>query len=235
MVIRVEIANNKVTYFEGKKAESYDDFIQKAMPGYKTIISKTPILISETLLIILNPNILIVGCGTGTETLELAKSIRKCNITACDPSLGMIEIAKKKLEKYKNVEILHSLVDNLSLDKKYNVATLFLVLHFISDDGEKLNLLKQISSRLEPKGVLYLWDISDNREDLKDNIKKLKPLFLKNLSLERWNSFEDTILNKLYTLDDKRLYELAEESGFEKPILMQENIINKYWKLKLKN
>ena len=226
---------NKKTYFEGKKATNYDSFIPNIMPGYDHIIDKTPFWIVDDLKNTQNPKILVVGCGTGNETLKLAKHSDKYNITACDPSKDMVEIASNKLKNYNNVEILHSLIDNINSDKKHNVVILFLVLHFISDDGEKLNMLNQISNRLKPNGILYLWDISGNKEELKTNIEILKPKLLKKISLEKWNTFENTILNKLFTLDDNRLFELADQSGFEKPVLIQENIINKCWKLTLKS
>ena len=73
-------------------------------------------------------NLFEIGCGSGNFTKILIK--KNYSITAIDPSVQMINLAKKKI-KSKKVQFLNCKSTNLRIKKKYDVAlSLFHVLSY---------------------------------------------------------------------------------------------------------
>ena len=92
----------------------------------------------------------------------------------------MIAQARKKLQEYKNVTLIEGLVSDLNQSQKFGAATLLLVLHFMEDDGTKLNLLKSIAERLENNAPLVLLDITGTKKTTQRKLKNIKTAFTKN-------------------------------------------------------
>ena len=70
----------------------------------------------------LSGNALDLGCGTGLDSISLAKL--GCNVTACDQSAEMISKAKLNAIKHNvNINFIESPVQNISqiMDKKFDV------------------------------------------------------------------------------------------------------------------
>ena len=133
-------------------------------------MEKLPKLLSDTD----NKDLLVVGCGTGNEIVQFAKADQDWKITGVDPSPEMINQAKERLAKHENIELIKGLVSDLSQDRKYGAVTLLLILHFLEDNGEKLNLLRQIAQRLKTEAPLVMLGITGDQKQMKTNLKVLK-------------------------------------------------------------
>lgn len=152
----------KIEIFENERATGYDQFVEKWIPNYHYFMDHLPNLLIET-----NPKeLLVVGCGTGNEILRFARSPVDWRITGIDPSPDMIVHAREKLKDYNNIELIEGLITDLSADKKYNAATLLLVLHFI--ENERLSELLQEAGFEKPlrffQSSIYMGWITQKRE-----------------------------------------------------------------------
>ena len=72
-------------------------------------------------------NILEIGCGTGLILEELAKRKPNIQISGIDLTAPMLEIAKKRLQSFKNVALSKQNVCHLSLSTTHDLAFLMAV------------------------------------------------------------------------------------------------------------
>lgn len=199
--------------FEKDRANNYDTFISDWMPYYKEIINHLPGLLGKPVPE-LSDELLVVGFGTGNEIEAVMEARPGWKITGVDPSPDMINIAREKLKGYKNLKLIEGRVCDLELKQQFDVATLFLVLHFLPDNGTKLELLKSIAERLKPGGRLILVDIFGTPDELQENLEVLRILLPAHLDRE---AIDDRIKNlplRLNYVSASRLKELLKSAGF---------------------
>ncbi|PKV49234.1 tRNA (cmo5U34)-methyltransferase [Aquimarina sp. MAR_2010_214] len=217
--------NNSVNIFEGDRAINYDEFVQCWIPNYDYFISTLPQMLKS----VCEKEILVAGCGTGNEILAFAQAKEDWSITGVDPSPEMVSIAKKKLHHYKNIKLIKGEVTQLPTNELFGAATLLLVLHFIKDDGSKLQLLKEIAQRLRPGSPFVLMSIFGNKTELKKNLEILKQLLSPFLNKEDIDERIDRITNTLYHDTEERLIKLLIDTGFEKPVRFFQTSIYGAW------
>jgi len=208
------IGMNKVEIFENERATGYNQFVETWIPNYHYFMDRLPKLLHETN----RKDLLVVGCGTGNEIERFIRAREHWEITGVDPSPDMVKQARLKLQHHKNVKLIEGLVTDLDIEKKFGAATLLLVLHFLDDDGEKLNLLKEIAERLEPGAPFVMLDITGDENQMKKNLKILRLLLPDGLDEEQVNSRLSRIENELFPVSEKRLSDLIVEAGFEPPL-----------------
>jgi tRNA (cmo5U34)-methyltransferase len=221
---------NKVEKFENERATGYNQFVETWIPNYHYFLDRLPKLLSETK----QKDLLVVGCGTGNEIERFVKAAEHWIITGIDPSPEMIKQAKDKLQTYDNVTLIDGLISDLDIEKKYSVATLLLVLHFLDDNGNKLNLLKDIADRLVSGATLVMLDITGDKSQIQQNLKILKLLLPDGLDEEQINNRLNRIKNELFAVSEERLSELLQEAGFESPIRFFQSSIYMGWLTKKK-
>lgn len=204
---------NKVEIFENQRASGYNQFVETWIPNYAYFMDKLPGLLRETR----NKDLLVVGCGTGNEILRFADAPELWTITGIDPSPEMIAQATQKFDGLDTVDLLEGVVSDLDESAKYGAATLLLVLHFMEDDGTKLNLLKDISARLEEDAPLVLLDITGDNSQIKGNLEILRRLLPEGLDPEDVERRLHRIENELFAVSEDRLGQLLTEAGFETP------------------
>ena len=214
--------------FEEKRAKVYDDFISKWMPGYARYMEMLPYILKSSSSA--TENILVVGCGSGNELLSLNKKFPKSFITGIDPSAAMVKIAENKLEGLANIKVIKGTVEAIDTVHTFDAATLSLVLHFIPDDGRKLQLLKEIASKLTPKSVFILCDVFGSVKEIEVNLQILKNLLapITNDFLELENRIEH-IRNSFHYVDQDRLEVLFFEAGFTMPISFFKSSVYSAW------
>ena len=103
----------------------------------------------------LNPNVLIAGCGTGQQLVNVI-GYQNSKIVAVDLSLTSLAYAKRKIEEtgYKNIEFLQGDILHLkNLNRKFDVIECVGVLHHMKEPLEGLKVLLDL---LEPHGFLKL-------------------------------------------------------------------------------
>ena len=100
--------------------------------------------------------ILVAGCGTGQEAVNMASLFSNSRILAVDLSLPSLCYAKKKMyeNSITNIEFLQSDILNLgNFNKKFDIITSCGVLHHLDKPEEGLNVLKKL---LKQDGVIKL-------------------------------------------------------------------------------
>lgn len=214
-----------VELFENDRAKNYENFVDTWIPNYRYFISIIPKLLKN----IDDKNVLVVGCGTGNEILAFKDKLYEWEITGIDPSIEMIAQAKERLKNYPNIKLINGTVNELPTTTLFASATLLLVLHFLPDDGSKLNLLKDIQKRLQPNAPFIMLDITGSKDELKNNIKVLKYLLPDTISEEEKEIRKNRILNKLQPVSKSRLSELLIEAGFITPINFFQSTIYNGW------
>jgi tRNA (cmo5U34)-methyltransferase len=205
---------NKVEIFENERATGYNQFVETWIPNYHYFLDCLPKLLRET-----NPKILLaVGCGTGNEIDRFIKTPGLWRITGIDPSPEMLKQANDKFRAYNNVTLIEGLLSDIDFGIKYSAATLLLVLHFLEDNGSKLNLLKDISNKLVSGAPFIMLDITGDKNQIKQNLDVLKLLLPDSLDIEQIHKRMNRIENELFTVSEERLSELLQEAGFEPPL-----------------
>lgn len=136
--------------------------------------------------------ILEIGCGTGVLAELMAEKLTKGKLIAIDQSEAMISKAKKKCERFRNIEFLNTEFLKINYPpESFDKIVSFNVNFFWKNPGEELKLISRL---LKPKGRLYIFyqapydidlKISDpvveilksNSFGIRDRIlKKLKPV-----------------------------------------------------------
>ena len=221
---------SKLEIFENERATGYNQFVETWIPNYHFFLDRLPKLVSETN----QKNLLVVGCGTGNEIERFVQASEQWKITGIDPSPEMIKQASEKLHTYDNVTLIEGLVADLDIETKYSVATLLLVLHFLDDNGTKLNLLKDIAERLVSGATFVLLDITGDENQIKQNLKVLKLFLPDGLDEEQISNRLNRIKNELFPVSEERLSELCTEAGFEPPLRFFQSTIYMGWLTKKK-
>lgn len=221
---------SKVEIFENERATGYNQFVETWIPNYHFFLDCLPKLLSETS----QKDLLVVGCGTGNEIERFVKTPEHWTITGIDPSPEMIKQANDKFQTGDNVTLIEGLVSDIDIEKKYGAATLLLVLHFLEDNGNKLNLLKNIADRLISGATFVMLDITGDKNQIKQNLKVLKLLLPEGLNEEQINNRLNRIENELFAVSEQRISELLQEAGLEPPLRFFQTSIYVGWLTKKK-
>ena len=100
-------------------------------------------------------SLLDVGAGTGRITGPLLK--RGFNVSALDPSAGMLNQLHNRFPNHSNLELIHKPVAQLKVDEKFNGALcLFTVSSYWLDEATLRDSLSSIFNALLPDGWLIL-------------------------------------------------------------------------------
>lgn len=107
-----------------------------------------------------NAKILVVGSGWGDEIYLFGKPNPGWQFVGVDTSEEMLKVARARFaaENLPNKIELH-LRDVRELnDENFDAATCILTLHFVPDDGAKLEILQAIRQRLKTNAPFFLVD-----------------------------------------------------------------------------
>ncbi|MBN8785711.1 MAG: class I SAM-dependent methyltransferase [Terrimonas sp.] len=221
---------NKIEIFENKRATGYNQFVKTWIPGYHYFLDQLPRLLSKAEY----KDLLIAGCGTGNEIELFVQAPAHWKITGVDPSPEMIRQAREKFKNCEDVTLIEGLVADLDIGKKYGAATLLLVLHFLDDNGDKLNLLKDIAAKLIPGAVFVILDITGDKSQIRQNLQVLKLLLPDGLDEEQISNRLNRIENELFPVPEERVSELCIAAGFEPPLRFFQSSIYMGWMTKKK-
>jgi tRNA (cmo5U34)-methyltransferase len=221
---------NKVEIFENERATGHNQFVETWIPNYHYFLDRLPKLLSETN----QKDLLVVGCGTGNEIERFIQTSEHWKITGIDPSPEMLKQASEKLRNNDTVTLIEGLLADLESEKKYGAATLLLVLHFLDDNGNKLNLLKDIAERLVSGAAFVMLDITGDKHQIRQNLKILRHLLPDGLDEEQIRNRLNRIENELFSVPEQRLSELCTEAGFEPPLRFFQSSVYMGWLTKKK-
>jgi len=99
------------------------------------------------------------GCGTGTCSRFIAKELLKRNgkLTCFDISKSSIEAAKKRLERYSNIDFLAGDLRKLNIEKQtFDVILAHLVIYHI-EKNTRQDIVNELSKLLKPDGIILVF------------------------------------------------------------------------------
>jgi tRNA (cmo5U34)-methyltransferase len=98
--------------------------------------------------------VLVVGAGTGKESISYALANPSWTIMGIDPTEHMLSIAAQRAAHHQltgRVNLHLGTLQTLKSSRPFDAATSILVMQFLPDDGAKENFLREIAARLKPK------------------------------------------------------------------------------------
>lgn len=101
--------------------------------------------------------ILEIGCGTGTFMAKLANAYPNTEIIGLEPYTKFATVARSKLSKYPNCNIICQKLAKYNPNQKFNFIVTSFVYHHIPDDQKTLFLL-QVKELLNKGGLILLGD-----------------------------------------------------------------------------
>lgn len=106
--------------------------------------------------------VLVVGCGTGEEILELANALPAASFVAVDPAAAMLRVCEARLSRAgvaSRVELIEGFVQDVPKQRRFAAATSILVAQHLEQHAEALGFFRAIADRLLPGGRLYTADL----------------------------------------------------------------------------
>jgi tRNA (cmo5U34)-methyltransferase len=140
---------NWVSHFDSTRADTYDTNIPRFIPGYELFSNLSLDIIAESYYTKNpNPKILVVGAGTGNESLMIASKFSQAEVLAIDPSPQMLDKLNQKIKSraIKNIKTQNCFLHELDLSQsgtRFDFVVSFLVMHFIPDSSDSKNSKKQ--------------------------------------------------------------------------------------------
>ncbi len=205
--------------FNGEWSNEYDDLAQKIIPAYHSIYELTQHLLRDRLNI--EAKILVAGAGTGKEIIDCSQNNPQWSFTGFDPAKPMLSIARKKVAAASlenKISLVLGLIDDIG-EKNFDAATSILVMHFLPDDGAKLNFLKTIAAKLKPGASIVLVDLEGEIGSVEFNTLnaawKNQQLFIRG---ENNRVEEEFAIRKkeVHFIPQERIESLLKEVGFIK-------------------
>ena len=206
--------------FDRERASQYDLDIRKAIPGYEALHGMAYSLLQSN--ISTSARVLVVGSGTGMELISYCKR-SQWSLIGVEPSVEMMGIAIRELNILglsDRVNLHRGYIDTLPPTEPIEAATLLLVMHFLPDDGSKLQLLQNIARRLRKGAPLVLADLYGDRTlpYFAKFIKAWRFFYLSQLDAESRvkaeAQFSRSIANSVYFVTEARIVELLQSAGF---------------------
>jgi tRNA (cmo5U34)-methyltransferase len=204
--------------FGAERAKKYDSDIVKALPGYLGLHQLVAAVLESYLT---SPSqVLVVGAGTGTD-IEPLTLIKNCQgVVAYEPEEAMAHYGQKKTGAVFNNKSIQWCVCPLSdmTLQQYGAAVMTLVLHFLPDDGNKANLLREIHQRLLPKGKLVFVNlIKPESQETETSFLKAWESYnaLNGIPKSEYEVFFKERVKQINMVTETRERELWESQGFK--------------------
>lgn len=107
-------------------------------------------------------SILDIGCGTGSLTLDLARTFPKAQITAIDLSFPYLKQAQNRLKKFPRVSFLQANAEDLPFkDKAFDVVVNCYLMHELPRPTRE-KVIQEMLRLKKPKGVAVVTDALQN-------------------------------------------------------------------------
>ena len=173
----------------------------------------------KSILKVLEPEVLIAGCGTGQHSIVTAKGFLNSRVLAIDLSLSSLSYAKLKTKKLgiNNITYLHAdILDLENMDRKFDIIESVGVLHHMAEPLKGWQILRRM---LRPSGLMRIGlysaharrSITEIRNGFKENYSGLDDEGLRSLRAEAKDS-NDKHWKK--TLESADAYSLSEFRDF---------------------
>lgn len=191
--------------------------ILPVVPGYATFHRQVVQLLDET--IPESSHVLVLGAGGGIELQAFHTAKPQWTFTGVDPAGAMLEKAKQVIgeEAASKVNWVVGYIPDAP-EGPFDAATCLCTLHFVADDGQKLEALQAIHKRLKPGAPLVLLDLClDKKGPQFDKLIHRYAQFAINSGFpaEAMNAMKSTVTAQLNCVSQSRLEELLTQAGFK--------------------
>jgi tRNA (cmo5U34)-methyltransferase len=216
---RTDMKDAEAFDFDGDYGRGYSWIAQTVIPGYDQLFREVLSLFLPRLGD--DAHVLIVGCGTGKEIASLATANESWTFTAVDPSTAMIEASRgvaRHLGVEDRVHLHHGYVHDLPEVPTFDAATVINVMHFLPDDGGKLQLLGSAAERMRPGAPVVLFDLHGDPESPEFGRlyeEWLEFMELRGLVGEEKERFVQRLEAGIVYVPRERIIDLSHEAGFE--------------------
>ncbi len=125
-------------------------------PFRRALLDRLPHLAEDFLPTTDTPHVLIAGCGTGLETMNVISALQVASVLAVDLSRASLGYASRKLSEQGVTGVAHRQADILELSQledRFDLIHSFGVIHHMADPRKGLAVL---ASLLKPGGILFL-------------------------------------------------------------------------------
>jgi tRNA (cmo5U34)-methyltransferase len=204
----------------------YDRIQSQVIPGYGSLARlAVALLASSAAAAASGSEILVAGCGTGSELLEAVAQRPDWQLTALDPSAAMLAEARQKLGERPGIHWQQSTVEALQEQpgngQRFAGALAVLVLQSLPDDGRKLAFLSALARSLQPGAQLVLVDLMQTAlPSLEGQIAAAWAGFQRASGLEPGAALAaglDNLSDGLHPIGLARLTSLVNAAGFGDP------------------
>jgi tRNA (cmo5U34)-methyltransferase len=207
--------------FDDERAAAYDDRIRRLAPGYDVLhdalASVAASLLGD------DAHVLVVGAGTGTEIVRLARAQPGWRFTAVDPSAEMLDRCRGRVEAEgfsPRVEYRCDRVEALSEESQFDAATSVFVAHFIRDRDAKRRFFRAIVRRVRPGAPLLLADLYEGASgDAREQLTAAWRRAVRRAGMEA-EAVEDAFARMERQIDfvpEDELAQILHETGFSAP------------------
>ena len=203
--------------FDGEWSNEYDDTAHKIIPAYHAIYELAQHLLRAMLGS--EARILVAGAGTGKEIIDCSQNNPHWSFTGFDPAEPMLAIARKKVaaaDLTNRISLVPGLIDDVP-GNDFDAATSILVMHFLADDGAKLNFIRAVGERLKPGAPFVLVDLEGEKGSDEYNLLsaawKNQQLFMRD---EHAKVDEEFVMREkeVHFIPRERIEALLKEAGF---------------------
>ena len=201
--------------FAAQNALGYDARIVNLVPGYAELHEISAAVLAARL-----PDrarVLVVGAGTGTETLALAQLNPGWELVGVDPSADMLAVARRRAEAAElgNVKFHEGFVSDLAAEEAFDAAVSLLVMHFVAGDDAKRAYLDEIAARVVPGAPLLLCDLMEHDEDDLDVIAEYASA--RGVDEQSLAGIRQRLQSDFHPLSEEQLRNVGEVAGFTLP------------------
>ena len=136
---------NQTERFWNKQSIKFEKLVNKDEQSFIKIIENTRKYLTDS------DKVLDFACGIGTSSIQMIDHVKE--IQAIDISSGMIEVARKRLNKLpnKNIDFIHAtLFDEQFKSESFDVITAFNILHLLENPKIAIH---RIHDLLKPSGI----------------------------------------------------------------------------------
>lgn len=196
----------------------YDSIVHRVIPGYEALHTMAKCFFHSKLSE--EANLLIVGAGTGMELVVLGKSNPKWHLLGVEPSSSMLAIAQQKIEQHglsDRITLHHGYTHELPATPLYDGATCILVMHFLSDDGAKLALLKSIAQQLKSGAYFILADMfGESSSEAFEQLTSVWKIHGQEMGMNQKKLAEmlEAASKGIHIISEHKVFDLLESAGF---------------------
>jgi tRNA (cmo5U34)-methyltransferase len=199
------------------QTSGYERLQSQVIPGYGSLARlSVALLAASPVAAELGADVLVAGCGTGSELLEAVAQRPDWSLTALDPSADMLEEARQRFGDQPGLQwqqsTVEALVDTPGMAGRFAGALSVLVLQSLPDDGSKLAFLTALARCLKPGAQLVLVDLMQTSlPSLEGQLDQAWRGF------QRASGLEDALQEGLHPIGLARLTSLVNAAGFGDP------------------